>query len=124
MTERNLSAAYTVLRASARRVDRLVESEIVRQGDGTAIIYIDQLELCGSRRVYVPALSELHALGLLDVTRHPKRFVCRLSDRWREMTAQDARIASVMAREHAHDAEPNHVERVSADTPAVTQCNR
>ena len=45
------SHAYLVLRASARRVLRLVESEIARQGGGAATVYADQLEYCGSRRV-------------------------------------------------------------------------
>jgi hypothetical protein len=105
MTERNLSPAYTVLRASARRVDRLIQSEIERQG-GAATIYNDHLELCGSRRVWRPAMSELHALGLVEVVRFPKRYACRPSYRWREVTSQQAQIISVMAREHANDAEP------------------
>ena len=66
--ERSRSAAYVVLRASARRVDRLIQSEIERQG-GAATIYNDHLELCGSRRVLRPAMSELHALGLVEVVR-------------------------------------------------------
>jgi hypothetical protein len=41
-----------VLRASARRVLRLVEIEITRQGGRVATVYTDQLELCGSRRIY------------------------------------------------------------------------
>ena len=80
-----------MLRASARRVLRLVESEIARQGGGAATVYADQLEYCGSRRVYRPALAELHALGLIEVTRYPKRYVCRLSDGWRGVrTMRDA----------------------------------
>jgi hypothetical protein len=110
--ERNRSPSYLMLRASARRVDRLIQAEIARQG-GCAVVYTDQLECCGSRRTYVPAMAELHALGLIEVTRHPKRYVCRLSDRWRQVTAQDARIASTLAREHCNDAgtqatQPSH----------------
>jgi hypothetical protein len=60
--ERTRSPAYLALRASARRVLRLVEAEIARQGSGVATIYTDQFELCGSRRVYRPALAEIHAL--------------------------------------------------------------
>ena len=77
MTERDLSPAYAALRASARRVLRLIESEIARQGGDVATIYTDQLEVCGSRRVHVPAMSELHALGLAEIVRFPKRYVCR-----------------------------------------------
>jgi hypothetical protein len=66
-----------VLRASSRRVDRLIQSELARQGGGVATIFNDQFELCGSRRVYRPALAE--------IVRFPKRYTCRPSDRWREM---------------------------------------
>ena len=38
MTERNLSPVYVVLRASARRVLRLIESEIARQGGSATIL--------------------------------------------------------------------------------------
>jgi hypothetical protein len=71
MTERTLSPAYAVLCASARRVMRLIESEIARQG-GCATIFTDQLELCGSRRVWRRAMAEIHALGLGDYVRRPK----------------------------------------------------
>jgi hypothetical protein len=100
--ERNRSPAYTVLRASARRVDRLIQSEIARQG-GCATIFNDQFEICGSRRVWRPAAAEIGALGLAEITRHPKRYICRPSDRWRGLTMQDALIASAMAREHRND---------------------
>ena len=118
MTEQDKvqSLAFLVLRASARRVYRLIESELMRQGGAGAVIYTDQLELCGSRRIWRPALAEIHALGLAEITRHPKRFICRPSNRWRELTAHDARIAATLAREH--DTGANHAERVSADTVA------
>ena len=111
--ERNRSPAYVVLRASARRVDRLIQSEIARQG-GCATIFNDQLEICGSRRVWRPAAAEIGALGLAEITRHPKLYVCRSSDRWRDVTEQQARIISVLAREHHNDAEPSHVEHANA----------
>lgn len=41
--EKTRSPAYLALRASARRVLRLVEAEIARQGSGVATIYTDQL---------------------------------------------------------------------------------
>jgi len=112
------SPAFLVLRASAHRVLRLIESELARQGGAGAVIYADQLELAGSRRIWRPALAELHAVGLLDISKHPKRFICRPSNRWRQVTAHDARIASTLAREHCNDPEANHVERVGADTVA------
>jgi hypothetical protein len=67
-----------------------VESEVERPG-GCAVIFNDQLGQCGSRRVYRP----IHALGLAEITRHPKRYVCKLADGWREVrTMRDALIAS------------------------------
>ena len=47
-----------MLRASARRVLRLVEIEITRQGGSVATVYTDQLELCGSL-----SWSALHAIS-------------------------------------------------------------
>jgi hypothetical protein len=116
--ERARSPAYLVLRASARRVLRLIESELMRQG-GCATIYTDQLELCGSRRVYRPALAEIHALGLAEIARHPKRYVCRLSNRWLGIqNMRDALIASTMARKHSNDVGARHAEDVGATTIA------
>ena len=63
------------------------------------MIFNDRLEMIGSRRVYVPGLSELHGLGLLDAERHPKQHVCALSDRRRAIETQNrARIVSARAR--------------------------
>jgi hypothetical protein len=96
---REYSAAYKALRASARRVLRLIEFEVVRQG-GCAVIGNDELELCGSRRVWRPALAELDALGLAEVTRFPNFYECRRSERWRTLrTRQEARLISAAARE-------------------------
>ncbi len=114
MTERNLSPVYVVLRASARRVLRLIESEIARQG-GSATIFVDMLEVCGSRRIWRPAMSELGALGLFEVVRLQKRYAVRPSNRWREVRSlQEAQILSTLSREHASDAEPSHVEHANA----------
>ena len=33
----------------------------------------------------VPGLDELHALGLIEVKRTPKRHVCAISERWRDI---------------------------------------
>jgi hypothetical protein len=57
---------------------RRVEAEIRKQGGERAVIWTDMLECTGSRRVYVPAMSELNALGLLDVERFPKRLAALL----------------------------------------------
>jgi hypothetical protein len=118
--ERNQSPSFLTLRASSRRVLRLIESEIARQG-GCATIFNDQFEICGSRRVWRPAAAELHALGLVEVVRFPKRYACRPSYRWREVTTQQAQIISVMAREHCNDdagAWPSHAEDGGATTIA------
>ena len=115
--ERTKSPSFLALRASARRVLRLIESEIARQG-GCAVIFNDQLELCGSRRVWRPAMSELHALGLVEIVRYPKKYACRLSHRWCKVTTQEARIASATAREHCNDAgarPSRHAEHVTLD---------
>jgi len=55
MADRRRPLAYSVLRASTRRVLAMVEAEIARQGGGRVVIHNDQFEHCGSRRVYLPA---------------------------------------------------------------------
>ena len=49
------------------------------------MIFADQFAAVGSLKVVLPGLVELNALGLFDVKRHPKRHVCALSDRWRNI---------------------------------------
>jgi hypothetical protein len=93
--DRTQSHAYAALRASSRRVLRLVEAEIVRQGGGRAVVYYDQLECCGSRRAYVPAMSELQCLGLIDVERYQKKHISR----WHYVTTpKQAMIVTGVAR--------------------------
>ena len=97
--EKTQSAAYLALRPSSRRLLRFIEMEIQRQGGGRVLIFNDQFEMIGSRKVYVPGLSELHSLGLLSVARHPKQHTCALSDRWRDIeTANQATTVSARAR--------------------------
>jgi hypothetical protein len=88
MADRMKSPAYEVLRASSRRLLLFIETEIARQGGGSATIYPDQFRVVGSIRIIVPGLDELNALGLLDVLRYPKRAVCKLSDRWRHIASR------------------------------------
>jgi hypothetical protein len=83
--ERMQSPAYLALRASSRRLLRFVETEIARGGGGRVVIFDDQFAVVGSIRVVLPGIAELKGLGLLDVERHPKRYVCALSDRWRSI---------------------------------------
>ena len=73
-----------MLRASACRVLRMVEAELSRQGGGVATVYTDQIELCGSRRVWRPAMAEIHALGLAEIERFPSDTVPAI-----ELLAQD-----------------------------------
>jgi len=63
------------------------------------VVYYDQLECCGSRRDYVPAMSELQCLGLIDVERYQKKYICTLSERWHYVTPpKQAMIVSGVAR--------------------------
>jgi hypothetical protein len=71
MSDREQSPAYRALRASSRRVLRLVEAECGRQGGGSATIWNDQFEIACSRRAYLPALCELQELGFITVERFP-----------------------------------------------------
>jgi hypothetical protein len=96
---RRHSPAYLALRPSSRRLLMFIETEIARGGVGPVTIFNDQLEMIGSRRVYLPGLYELHALGLVEVTRYPKRHVCQLSDGWRDITTRkQAMMISGVAR--------------------------
>jgi hypothetical protein len=113
MADRNTSAAYRALRASARRLLLFIETEVAR-GGGHAKIFDDQFAVVGSRRVVRPGLRELDELGLIEHERHPKHSICRLSQRWREINSRrDARAISAAAREQqrkiaavAEDAAP------------------
>jgi hypothetical protein len=99
MAERTQSPAYEALRASSRRLLLFIEGEIARAGGGTVTIYADQFAVVGSIRVVLPGLSELHALGLIDVERFQKRHVCAMSERWRGVASRrDAVAISETAR--------------------------
>ncbi len=93
------SAAYDVLRASSRRLLAFIEQEIARQGGGNVVLFNDQLEVVGSRRVVGPGLSELNALGLLRVARYQKRHLISFSDGWKQIASKrDALLISARAR--------------------------
>ena len=92
--DRENSPAMTVLRPSSVRLLALIEQEIQRQGGGGATLYNDQLH-----GRYTSAMSELHALGLIEVVRSTKRYHCRLSSHWRNIhSTHDARMISAVAR--------------------------
>ena len=96
--ERTQSHAHAVLRRSSKRLLLFIEGEIARCGGGSVSIHNDQFAV-GPVKVVLPGLSELHALGLIDVTRFPSRHVCAMSERWRDIrTMRDAKIVSVVAR--------------------------
>jgi hypothetical protein len=93
------SPAYGVLLASSRRLLMFIEQEVARNGGGNVTLYADQLCVVGSVRVVRPGLRELHALGLIEWQRFPKRHVIGLSDRWRSIaSAKQAMIVSGVAR--------------------------
>jgi hypothetical protein len=94
------SAAFAVLRASSARLLMFVEQQIARNGGGNVVLFNDQLEMIGSRRVYIAGLSELNALGLLRVARYQKQYLISLSNGWRTVSKQDAIILSARARTH------------------------
>lgn len=97
--QREQSPAYEILRASTRRLLKYVLSEIARNDGGRTIIHNDQLEMIGSRRIYLTGLFELHTVGLLDVERFPKCHACRPSNRWREVASVcEAQTASAAVR--------------------------
>jgi hypothetical protein len=92
MAERTQSPAYGALRASSRRLLLFIEGEIARAGGGSVTIYADQFAVVGSIRVVLPGLSELHALGLIDVERSQKRHVA-VSERWRDVATKFRSVA-------------------------------
>jgi hypothetical protein len=86
--DRTSSPAYEILRASSRRLLKFLEGEIQRNGGGNVALFDDQLEVVGSRRVVLPAMSELNALGMFRIVRHQKRCLVSLSDGWKQITTK------------------------------------
>ena len=74
--ERTKSHAHAVLRRSSKRLLLFIEGEIARSVGGSVTLYNDQFAVVGSIKVVLPGLSELHALGLIEVARRLGR--CRL----------------------------------------------
>ena len=102
------SHAHAVLRRSSMRLLLFIDGEIARCGGGRVSIHNDQLAAVGAITVVLPGLSELHALGLLDVMRYQKRHVCAISERWRDIrTLRDAKIVSVVARVQRKPPQPS-----------------
>ena len=101
MADREHSPAYSVLRASARRLLAFIGTVEGQSGGPVVTIWNDQFEaVVGSRRVYLPGLHELSALGLIDLVRLHKRHLVGRSERWREVkTRAQARAISAAARE-------------------------
>ena len=111
------SHAHAVLRRSSKRLLLFIDAEIARCGGGSVSIHNDQFALVGSINMVLPGLSELHALGLLDVTRYPKRQVCAISERWRDIrTMRDAKIVSVVARVQRKPPLPTPSQPATAST--------
>jgi hypothetical protein len=88
-----------VLRSSARRLLLYLDTELTRNQDQPVTIANDLLGIVGSRRVWQPAIHELHELGLLDVERTFKRHRVGRSERWRLITSlAKAEMVSAAAR--------------------------
>jgi hypothetical protein len=65
---------YGALKESSRRLFRYIRQ--VASAGGPVEFFDDMLTVVGSRsRVVIPGLRELHALGLIDWQRFPKRHV-------------------------------------------------
>jgi hypothetical protein len=71
------------------------EQELARRGGGSVTLCMDEFQFVGSRNAILPALSELHGLGLIDWQRFPKRHVVALRD---IETTKQATIVSAVAR--------------------------
>ena len=99
--DRTQSPAYGVLRASARRVLQLVESEIAQAGRRQRRdLRNDMLEHCGSRRVYLRAMCEFGRLGLHHGRdRYPKKHICALDEALRQIRSmREAVLIAARAR--------------------------
>ena len=69
--------AYEVLRSSAKRLLMFLEAEMARNGGQQVKVWNDTLVMIGSRRVTLPGLAELQALGWIELSRHPKYILVR-----------------------------------------------
>ena len=98
--ERESSPAYSVLRASAKRLLAFIGTVEDQSGSPVVTIWHDEFEaIIGSRRVYLPGLHELHALGFIEARRLPKRHLVARSESWRRIkTKAEARGVSAAAR--------------------------
>jgi len=76
-----------------------IEREIGRNSGKATVLYNDELGLVGSIRVWRPGLAEIDALGLLHIERQFKAHVCAPSTRWQTMSLDEARKASIEARQ-------------------------
>jgi hypothetical protein len=76
----NAKPGGSSLESIEQRLLMFIEQEIAHSCGGSVTPYNDQFAVVGSVKVVLPGLSELHALGLIDVTRFPKRHVCANRD--------------------------------------------
>ena len=110
------SPAYSVLRASSRRVLDRILTEIER-GGGVASISNEAFDAYRCSSV-APALRELTGLGFVEITAGRNR--CNSfagSDRWRAITSKrEASIISAVAREPRPRPPPKPVASKPDDT--------
>lgn len=114
--ERTQSPAYRTLRASSRRLLTFIESEVARRRRSCRDL---QRSVRDDRLApgLLPSLNELHALGLVEITRYPKRHICQLSDGWRDITTpKQAMIISGVARYQRKPPLPTPSQPATAST--------
>jgi hypothetical protein len=70
-----------------------------------------------SRRVFLPGINELNALGFVDVVRLPKRHEVRISDRWRSL---QSRTQARTVAEQARAARSAPLRRQPVEAPQLT----
>jgi len=100
MTDRESSPAFAVLSKSAKRLLAVIETEM---GDGSSVSIsyaAFSMDHHLARRALSPALKQLDALGMIDISPGPRLVnVFRLSRRWCAIDADEAERLSALARE-------------------------
>jgi hypothetical protein len=100
MADRENSAAYVALPASARRVLAAIQRAI-GDGDSASVSYADfRLDHHIGRNAISPSLKLLDHLGLIDIEPGERLVnVFRMSNRWRAIDTASAARLSALSRE-------------------------
>jgi hypothetical protein len=100
MADRENSAAYAALHASARRVLAAIERTIGDKGSASVSYKGFRLDHGVSRQLISPSLKLLDHLGLIEIEPGTRLVnVFRLSNRWRGIDTAEATRLSALARE-------------------------